>query len=237
MKKNIDNFKIFYSSFLGKAVSEILSKKISKLWNPIDKSRIASIGFGSPYLEAINKRTQRLFFLTPRHHGKYHFGLTNKNLTALINEYTLPIDDQSLDRLLVIHSFEYLTDHKKFLREAWRTLDKNGEILIIVPNSFGLWRHHYKNFFSSLRSFSIPELNSLLLNNFFIPIEFENSLFFPPINNSYLLKNMNHTESLGNKFFNFFSGVIIVRARKNYSAVVLNEKQNMRTKIIRNTKN
>ena len=61
MKKNIDNFKIFYSSFLGKAVSEILSKKISKLWNPIDKSRIAVIGFGSPYSESINKRIQRLF--------------------------------------------------------------------------------------------------------------------------------------------------------------------------------
>ena len=82
MKKNIDNFKIFYSSFLGKAVSEILSKKISKLWNPIDKSRIAVIGFGSPYSESINKRIQRLFFLIPRHHGKYHFGLTNKNLTT-----------------------------------------------------------------------------------------------------------------------------------------------------------
>ena len=149
----------------------------------------------------------------------------------------MPVDDQSLDRLLVIHSFEYLTDHKKFLRESWRALDKNGEILIIVPNSFGLWRPHYKNFFSSLRTFSIVELNSLLLNNFFIPIEFENSLFFPPMNNSYLSKNMNHIERFGNKFFNFFSGVIIVKARKNYSAVVLNEKQNMKSKIIRNTKN
>jgi hypothetical protein len=48
---------------------------------------------------------------------------------------------------------------------------------------------------------------------------------------------MNHIERFGNKFFNFFSGVIIVKARKNYSAVVLNEKQNMKSKIIRNTKN
>ncbi|MGY9041188.1 MAG: hypothetical protein ACKVKZ_02270, partial [Alphaproteobacteria bacterium] len=69
------------------------------------------------------------------------------------------------------------------------------------------------------------------------PIEFENSLFFPPINNSYLLKNMNYIERLGNRFFNFFSGVVMVKARKNYSAVVLNEKQNMKTKIISNTKN
>ena len=62
MKKNIDNFKFFYSSFLGNAVSSILSKKISKLWTPFYKSRIAAIGFCSPFLDSINKQVQRLFF-------------------------------------------------------------------------------------------------------------------------------------------------------------------------------
>ena len=59
MKKNIDNFKMFYLSFLGKAVSNILSQKILNLWKPINNSRIAAIGFCSPYLRSINKKTQR----------------------------------------------------------------------------------------------------------------------------------------------------------------------------------
>ena len=234
MKKNIDNFKFFYLSFLGKTTSSILSKKISKLWTPFHKSRIAAIGFCSPFAHSINKRVQRLFFLIPSQFGEYHFNLKNKNSTALINEYTLPIDDSSLDRLLVIHSLEYITDHKKFLREAWRTLDKNGEILIIVPNSFGLWRTHYKKNLLSLRTFSYFELNSLLLNNFFTPIDFEYSLFFPTINNKYFLNKINLFEYIGRKFFKFFSGVIIVRAKKNYSAAILKEKKIMKREVSQN---
>ena len=120
MKKNIDNFKIFYFSFLGKTVSDLLSKKILDIWKPINNSRVAAIGFCSPYLKSINKKTQKVFFLIPSLHGLYHFDENNKNLTVSVNEYLLPIDDLFLDRLLVIHSFEYLIDHQKFLREAWR---------------------------------------------------------------------------------------------------------------------
>ena len=60
MKKNIDNFKIFYLSFLGKAISNILSQKISDLWKPINNSRVAAIGFCSPYLKSINKKTKTI---------------------------------------------------------------------------------------------------------------------------------------------------------------------------------
>jgi SAM-dependent methyltransferase len=232
MKKNFDNFKMFYLSFLGKAVSNILSHKILNLWKPINNSRIAAIGFCFPYLRSINKKTQRTFFLVPIGHGLHHFDVNNKNLTVSVNEYILPIDDLSLDRLLVIHSFEYLTDHNKFLREAWRSLDKNGEILIIVPNSFGLWRPYYKNNLSSLRTFSFSELNSLLLNNFFTPINFSNSLFFPPINNQLILDRANIFEKASKSFLKFFSGVIIVRARKNYSTAILKEKKIIKRKVM-----
>ena len=236
MKKNIDNFKMFYLSFLGKAVSNILSQKILNLWKPINNSRIAAIGFCSPYLRSINKKTQRTFFLVPNSHGLHHFDVNNKNLTVSVNEYILPIDDLSLDRLLVIHSFEYLTDHNKFLREAWRSLDKNGEILIVVPNSFSLWRPYYKNNLSSLRTFSFSELNSLLLNNFFTPINFSNSLFFPPINNQFILDRANIFEKASKSFLKFFSGVIIVRARKNYSAAILKEKKIIKRKVMQKIK-
>jgi len=137
---------------------------------------------------------------------------------------------------LVIHSFEYLTDHNKFLREAWRSLDKNGEILIVVPNSFGLWRPYYKNNLSSLRTFSFSELNSLLLNNFFTPINFSNSLFFPPINNQFILDRANIFEKASKSFLKFFSGVIIVRARKNYSAAILKEKKIIKRKVMQKIK-
>ena len=146
-------------------------------------------------------------------HGLYHFSLKKNNLTASVNEYNLPIDDLSLDRLLVIHSFEYLNDHKIFLRESWRALDKNGEIFIIVPHSFGLWRRYYKNNFFALRTFSIFELNSLLVNNFFTPISIDYSLFFPP-NNNYFFKKPLFLKRWGVDFLISLLGLLLLKLKK-----------------------
>ena len=51
MKINIENFKIFYSSFLGKSVIQIISKRIFLLWPDFNNSRNAVIGYGFPFLE------------------------------------------------------------------------------------------------------------------------------------------------------------------------------------------
>ena len=72
MKKNIDNFKIFYFSFLGKTVSDLLSKKILDIWKPINNSRVAAIGFCSPYLKSINKKIYFFSFYTLNLPGKNH---------------------------------------------------------------------------------------------------------------------------------------------------------------------
>ena len=40
--------------------------------------------------------------------------VNEKNLTVLVDEQTLPLDDLSIDRLLVVNCFEYLYNHKKF---------------------------------------------------------------------------------------------------------------------------
>jgi hypothetical protein len=70
------------------------------------------------------------------------------------------------------------------------------------------------------------------LNNFFTPINFSNSLFFPPINNQFILDRANIFEKASKSFLKFFSGVIIVRARKNYSAAILKEKKIIKRKVM-----
>ena len=144
MKINIENFKIFYSSFLGKSITQIILKKIHNLWPNFNNSRNAAIGFGFPFLSVFKSNIQRLFFLVPNKFGLFNFFINEKNLTASVQEDILPLEDLSIDRLLVVNCFEYLSEHKKFLREAWRILNKDGEIIIITPNTYGLWRFFYK---------------------------------------------------------------------------------------------
>ena len=85
-----------------------ISKKISSLWPVFNNSRNAVIGFGTPFINIFNSNIQRLFFLIPRKYGLHNFPPNKKNLTVSINETTLPIEDLSIDRLLVINFFEHL---------------------------------------------------------------------------------------------------------------------------------
>ena len=231
MKINIENFKIFYSSFLGKSVIQIISKKIFLLWPDFNNSRNAVIGYGFPFLGIFKSNFQRLFFLVPKKFGLFNFSVDEKNLTVSVNEYTLPLDDLSIDRLLVVNCFEYLYNHKKFLREAWRVLEKDGEIIIVTPNTFGFWSFFYKKNLNSLRTFNSCELNLLLSNNFFTPLDIEYSLFLPPSKSRFLIDRLKLFEFLNNALTKYFSGVIIIKGKKNYLVPVKNNKKLINQKI------
>ena len=231
MKINIENFKIFYSSFLGKSITQIILKKIHNLWPNFNNSRNAAIGFGFPFLSVFKSNIQRLFFLVPNKFGLFNFFINEKNLTASVQEDILPLEDLSIDRLLVVNCFEYLSDHKKFLREAWRILDKDGEIIIITPNTYGLWRFFYKKKLNSPTTFSSYELDLLLSNNFFTPVKIEYCLFLPPLKNKFLINKIRSFEVLNNRLTKYFAGLIIIKGKKNYLSPVSSKSKIVKQKI------
>ena len=231
MKKNIENFKIFYSSFLGKSITQIILKKINNLWPNFNNSRNAAIGFGFPFLSVFKSNIQRLFFLVPNKFGLFNFFINEKNLTASVQEDILPLEDLSIDRLLVVNCFEYLSEHKKFLREAWRILDKDGEIIIITPNTYGLWRFFYKKKLNSPTTFSSYELDLLLSNNFFTPVKIEYCLFLPPLKNKFFINKIRSFEVLNNRLTKYFAGLIIIKGKKNYLSPVSSKSKIVKQKI------
>jgi len=231
MKINIENFKIFYSSFLGKSITQIILKKIHNLWPNLNNSRNAAIGFGFPFLSVFKSNIQRLFFLVPNKFGLFNFFINEKNLTASVQEDILPLEDLSIDRLLVVNCFEYLSEHKKFLREAWRILDKDGEIIIITPNTYGLWRFFYKKKLNSPTTFSSYELDLLLSNNFFTPVKIEYCLFLPPLKNKFFINKIRSFEVLNNRLTKYFAGLIIIKGKKNYLSPVSSKSKIVKQKI------
>lgn len=231
MKINIENFKIFYSSFLGKSITQIILKKIHNLWPNFNNSRNAAIGFGFPFLSVFKSNIQRLFFLVPNKFGLFNFFINEKNLTASVQEDILPLEDLSIDRLLVVNCFEYLSEHKKFLREAWRILDKDGEIIIITPNTYGLWRFFYKKKLNSPTTFSSYELDLLLSNNFFTPVKIEYCLFLPPLKNKFFINKIRSFEVLNNRLTKYFAGLIITKGKKNYLSPVSSKSKIVKQKI------
>ena len=82
-----------------------------------------------------------------------------------------------------------------------------------------------------MRTFSSYELNLLLLNNFFNIIDIEYSLFLPPPKSKFLIDKLKLFEFLNNALTKYFSGVIIIKGKKNYLAPVTNDKKLINQKI------
>ena len=65
----------------------------------------------------------------------------------------------------------------------------------------------------------------MLSNNFFTPVNIEFCLFLPPSISSFMINRLKLFEFLNNALTKYFSGVIIIKGKKNYLAPVANDKK------------
>jgi SAM-dependent methyltransferase len=156
-----------------------------------------------------------------------------QSLTVLIEETGLPLDDESADRLLLVHMLEWSEKSRELLRELWRVLKPNGRLLMIVPNRRGLWARVDTTPFGYGSPFSRTQLNKLLKECFFSPEDWDYALYMPPFNWRVLLRWPVFWERLGLVLWPTFSGVILVEATKQvYTAVPLRELRKVRRRIL-----
>ena len=81
---------------------------------------------------------------------------------ALVDETDLPLPDNSVDRVLLVHgveSSEYLRD---LFREIWRVLSGDGRLIVVVPNRRGIWARVDRTPLGSGHPFSESLRRSLL---------------------------------------------------------------------------
>ncbi len=118
---------------------------------------IVGIGFAIPYMP------EGGFALMPGGQGAIRWP-ANENRTAVVDESHLPIHDNSLDKVIVIHALEYCVDVRGFLREIWRVLKPEGRAAFIAPNRMRPWAG------VSLggQRFFKGELSLLLADNMFV---------------------------------------------------------------------
>jgi SAM-dependent methyltransferase len=150
-----------------------------------------------------------------------------------VEETELPLDDESADRLILVHMLEWSEKSRVLLRELWRVLKPNGRLLMIVPNRRGLWARVDTTPFGYGTPFSRTQLNKLLKECFFSPEDWDYALYMPPFNWRILLRWPVFWERLGLVLWPTFSGVILVEATKQvYAAVPLRELRKVRRRIV-----
>jgi len=208
----------FYGRPLGRVARGLIGRHIRVLWPNVKGLSVLGLGFATPYLGMFLGEAERVLGLMPAQQGVLRWPAEGRCLTGLADEKELPLEDECIDRVLVVHGVEASESLRASLRQVWRVLTPGGKVLIVVPNRRGLWARREATPFGHGQPFSRSQITQALRENMFAPSDWEMALFVPPFEVRPLMRAANAWERLGGFLWPRFSGVILVEATKQIYA-------------------
>src|ERR1700682_4959317 len=100
-------------------------------------------------------------------------------LATLVDEFSLPLPDAAVDRILLVHALEMSDDPEGLLREVWRVLAPSGRVMAVIPNRRGVWTRTDNTPFGHGRPYSRSQITQLLRQTWFTPTAWGEALFMP----------------------------------------------------------
>lgn len=220
MHADITELLAFYAKPLGGVVRRILAQRIRNRWRRVSGSTLIGLGFATPYLGSFRGEAARLGAFMPALQGAAVWPSSGLVHSVAVEDDSLPLPDNSVDHLLAVHCLEASEQVRPLLREMWRVLKPEGRLLIIVPNRRGVWARLDTTPFGHGRPFSPTQLDRLLADALFTPVDWGAALFIPPIDRRIVLRSAMNIERVGARISNAFAGVIIVEAQKELISLV-----------------
>ena len=219
MRPDVIDLRQFYTSPLGQLARRHLTRLVREIWPETHGFTVVGLGFATPYLRPFREEAARVVALMPAAQGVLHWPADEPSLVGLTDETELPLPDNSVDRLLLVHALENSEEMRPLLREAWRVLASGGRLLVVVPNRVGLWARFEDNPFGHGSPFSPQQLSRLLRDNLFSPRQFRRGLFMPPFRVRTMLRLSGWLERAGARWWPRLAGVHLVEAEKQIYAV------------------
>lgn len=220
MHPDVAGLRDFYARPLGQVVRRLLSSRIRSRWRRVAGETLIGLGFASPYLGAYRTEALRTGALMPTGQGALVWPPTGATHSVLVEEEHLPLPDSSVDKLLAVHCIEACARPRPLLRELWRVLTPEGRLLLIVPNRRGVWARLDATPFGHGRPYSSGQLEGLLREALFTPIDWSTALHVPPVERRMILRSAPMFERVGARLSPAFAGLIIVEAKKELMAPI-----------------
>jgi SAM-dependent methyltransferase len=218
MAYDVVNFCEFYSTPLGQAAGHQIQACIHDMWPDLSNQTILGLGYALPYLDFYLKPSECVFSLMPAQRGVVLWPDVGPSRIALMEEGSLPLPDQSIDRILMIHNLEHTEQPRQLLREAWRVLSGQGRLLIIVPNRRSIWAHKDSTPFGHGQPYTMTQLTTLLKNNLFTPVSTKRALYMFPSQSRLMMACAPFLDKVGKQVLQKFSGIVCVEAMKQVYA-------------------
>jgi SAM-dependent methyltransferase len=220
MQNDVTELRDFYGRPLGLLVRRLLMHRLRARWRRVDGMTVLGLGFPTPYVGAFRNEARRIGALMPTTQGALVWPIEGPGQSVLVDEDQLPLPDNVVDRLLVIHCLETAEREQPLLHEIWRVLAPQGRLVLVVPNRASMWARLDTTPFGHGRPYSRGQLERLLGDERFAPLEWSQALYVPPFEKRIVMRSAPAIERLGARLWPGLGGVIMVEAKKELVALV-----------------
>jgi SAM-dependent methyltransferase len=204
----------FYRGRLGQVARKVLRERVRRFWPDVAGMRVLGLGYATPYLRQFHAEAERVIAVMPAAQGVTAWPVGEKNLVALGDEGELPLQNYSIDRVLLVHGLEFSERSRTLLNEVWRVLAGGGRLLVLAPNRRGVWARNAMSPFGQGNPYSQAQLSRLLREAQFMPERVDAALFVLPSKSRMILRSASAWERIGQRWFNNFGGVVMIEATK-----------------------
>lgn len=218
MYADVVDLRDFYATRLGQVARRMVRRRMRLLWPDVHGMRVVGVGYAAPYLLPFVDEAERVVALMPAAQGVLPWPPNGANCVGLADEGELPLQDYSVDRVILVHALEYSQQAHLLLREIWRVLAGGGRLLAVVPNRRGIWARVDRTPLGSGHPYTASQLSRLLRAEHFTPERSAAALYVPPTRSRVMLRAAPAWEKLGERWFAPLAGVVLVEATKQIYA-------------------
>jgi SAM-dependent methyltransferase len=218
MHDDVVDLRDFYATSLGQVARRMIRRRLRLLWPDVRNLRVLGVGYATPYLRLFRGEAERVLALMPASQGVLSWPREGPNAVALTEEGELPLPDNSIDRVLLVHALEGSEQVRPLLKELWRVLAGGGRLLVVVPNRRGIWARVDKTPFGHGHPYTPGQIARLLRDERFTPERSGAALFVPPTSSRMILRSAPAWENVGERWFTRFAGVALLEASKQIYA-------------------
>jgi SAM-dependent methyltransferase len=204
----------FYASRKGQLARRLVGLQLRQLWPDVTGKTIVGLGFAAPYMDVFAEQAAQTIALVPSSMGAGRWPEEGPNRLAIFQEDEIPLADQSVDRILMVHALETCRSLDRLMREIWRVLADDGRIVLIVPNRHGLWCLSDTTPFGQGSPFTAGQLQRLLARHLLVRGEVRRAMFVPPWNLKLLQRMAIPLERAGQRLWPELSGILLAEAEK-----------------------
>jgi SAM-dependent methyltransferase len=214
MHTDVVDLREFYDTALGQVARRMIRRRIRELWPDTRGQVVLGVGYATPFLRPFLGDAEQVLAMMPAGQGVMHWPPDGAGRVALTEETEMPLPDLSVDRVLLVHGLEGTENRKGLMREVWRVLAGGGRLLVVVPNRRGIWARVDFTPFGQGRPYSASQLSRTLRDLMFVPERVDRALYIPPVRWPFLLTAAPAWENVGRRWFQAFSGVVMIEASK-----------------------